>query len=191
MSSNTVNENIKQAHVTALKEVDIEPGKSFTANGRKYSVNESFAIGRFHQVVLMEEELMLLGSRSSCHEEMKKAMDLINNHKLGEAYVVLFNKIESDNKSEQLIPYLLRLCTAYINYEGEDVGVLTDELISEKIEDWSKEGLDVRPFFAFAAIVYKQLLESYKQPIAAILAEAQTIGEAMKSLKDTDLDIKS
>lgn len=187
MRDHTVNDNYKAPDVTSIKDVDLTPGNTFFANGKKYTVNDTFAIGRFEKVVLLEEELMMLGDRSSCHEEMMKAMELINEYKPGLAYAILYNKIESDQKSEKLIPFVLRVCTAYINYEGEDVGYLTDEQIVDKVNDWAKEGLDIRPFFVFAVHVFGKLLQSYKQPIQSILTEARKIQEGIANLNsETD-----
>lgn len=188
MSGNTVNDTYKKDVPSSIRELDLQPGVSFMANGRKYIVSDTFTIGRFERVVQMEEELMILGDRNSWHDTALKAMELINQYKPGDAHTMLYNKIESDQKNGKLLPFTLRVCTAYINYEGEDLGYLTDEQIQEKIHDWSEEGLDVRPFLVFALNVFGQLIQNYKQPILNILQQTQSVKEAMQENMEKGTD---
>ena len=59
-----------------------------------------------------------------------------------------------------------------MNREGEDRGAITDDLIAQKIEDWTKEGLDIKPFFQFATASIPGFLDEYKKLTASISAEA-------------------
>jgi hypothetical protein len=170
-----------------IRFVEIKPGQSFEANGKVYTPSETFAIGRFERVEEMEEELIMLSEKKTCHAIMLHAMKKINEFNPGEAYTALFNKIESDQRNAKMMHFTLRLCTAYINYEGEDPRYLTDDLIKVKINDWSEAGLDIRPFVLFAVSVLKELLDRYKNPIASILTEAKEIKEAISEV----LDIKT
>lgn len=174
MSDNTSNQN-----TTAIKVVDLTPGKTFTANGKTYKVSESFSIGRLAMVSLLEEELSILGSKPDALSIMAKAMEHINNYEPGEAYTLLRNKVHSESSNQKLMHYSLRACTAYINYEGEDLRYLTQEQIKEKINDWSEEGLDVRPFFVFAKAISGTLGNDLDNATQSILEKAQTIKEAV------------
>jgi hypothetical protein len=179
MSVNTANQSNTKAPVTAIKELELVPGSTFTANGRKYTVSGSFAIGRLEQVNLMEEELGMFANRSTCHKVMLHAMELINDSKPGQAYVELYNKLQSDQKNAKLMHFTIRVCTAYINYEGEDLGYLTDEQIQAKINDWSMEGLDVRPFMHFAMKFYHELYQHYGNDILNILTQVKSLKESL------------
>ncbi len=175
MSLDPNNQNPLPDHPEAIKIVTLEPGSTFHANGRLYKVSDSFTIGRLERITVIEEELLLLGDQASCHQVILRAMEHINNYKPGEAYTLLYNKVESDRKNPKLLHYAVRACTAYINYEGEDLGYLTEEQIREKINDWSAEGLDVRPFIIFAATVFQQHLAPYRQDMENILTEVRRI----------------
>jgi hypothetical protein len=168
-----------------IQTIEIKPGTSFEANGRKYTPSETFSIGRFSLVEELEEELIMLSDKRSCHAVMLSAMQKINDYNPGEAYTLMYNKIDSDQRNAKLVHYSLRLCTAYINYEGEDQRYLSEETIQTKIRDWSEAGLDVRPFVVFAVSVLRELLAHYKQPILNILQEAKAISNALDEALDT------
>lgn len=170
-----------------IKFLDIKPGNSFTANGKRYTVSESFAIGRFEMVEQLEEELSTFSDRRSWHDIGLKVMEHINSYRPGEAYTLIYNKIQSDQKNARLNHYTLRLCCAYINYEGEDVRYLTEEQIKTKLVDWSEESLDMRPFLLFAVSVFNELLLRYRNPIVNILAEAKPIKEALDQVMDMQI----
>lgn len=149
-----------------------------------YTVSESFTIGRFEKVEEMESELLQLSDIKSCHQAMVQAMAQINKMNPGEAYRILYNKMENDQRNAKLVHYSLRLCTAYINAEGEDTRYLTDETVKQKINDWSAEGLDVRPFLAFAVSVFRILMDHYSRPIQSILQETKQLKEAIQEVLD-------
>lgn len=180
-------DTINETKNTQIRQLIIQPGVSFEANGRTYTASETFTIGRFEKVEEMEEELMMFSGKKTCHQIMLQAMAHINAYKPGDAYTLLYNKIESDQRNVKLNHYILRLCAAYINYEGEDLRYLSDDTIKQKINDWAEAGLDINPFLFFAVNVFKELLQHYKQPIVNTLAEAKQIKEALEEV----LDIKN
>lgn len=179
--------NINQATDKNIKIVDLSAGKTFIANGKKYKVSDSFSIGRLSAVSLLEEELSILGAKSDSLSIMVKAMEFINTYEPGEAYALLRNKVHSENNNIKLMHYSLRICTAYINYEDEDLRYLTEENIKEKLNDWSEEGLDVRPFFIFAKQVANTHLTNLDKDIQDILEKAATVKEMLFPEKDTEI----
>lgn len=163
-----------------IKTITLEPGSSFEANGKKYTVSETFSIGRFEQVEEIEEEAMMMGENKTCHDTMLRAMAKINEYNPGEAYALLYNKIETDQRNIRVTHFLLKICAAYINAEGEDTKYLNDEMIKTKIKDWSEECLDVRPFLALAVQVCSELGVRYKKPIQDILSKQQKVLDLME-----------
>lgn len=182
MHDSTINDAHKSG---SIKTIELKPGITFTANGEKYTVTDSFAIGRLSFVSLLEEELAMFADRESCHKVMLDAMALMNDMKHGDAYAIMYNKVHSDRENAKTIHYTLRTCAAFINYEGEDLRKLTEQDIQRKINDWSEEGLDVRPFIAFAMSAYSEYFQSFKKDILNTLTEARSIKQAM--LQETDI----
>lgn len=177
MSSNPNNEINEQNKAVKL---EFKPGFSFHANGTKYTVSDSFTIGRFVMVNMIEEELSMLSSMGSCHQVMTEAINELNNLNPIKAGALLMNKVESDRKNVEYIPFVIRTCAAYINYDGEDLKTLTEEQIHKKFVDWSEEGLDVMPFFVFAMSMYREHLEGLKKDMLSTLKEIGTLKEALK-----------
>lgn len=178
MSVNTDN-NTVQAPTGQLKQVELKPGATFVANGKNYYVSSSFPIGRFSKVNQLEEELSQFSDMDSCHKVMMEAMKCINDYRPGEAYTLMYNKLDSDKKNVHMLHYTLRMCAAYINYEGEDITYLTDETIQTKINDWSAEGFDVVPFYNFATKAFRELYQSFRSDTLSILTEAKSIKETL------------
>ena len=161
------------------QDFELKVGTTFTANDRKYKVNDSFKVGRLQMVTLLEDELAQMAENKTCHSAMTKALHHINKAELGEAYVLLYNKIEHDKKVMNISHYALRICAAYINYEGEDDRFLTEETIKEKINDWAMEGLPVDPFMFLAVRKSREQLEIYKEGMLGILEQKLKIAESL------------
>ena len=162
-----------------MRTVNLEPGSTFEANGKNYKVLESFPIGRYSIIEEAEEEALMFGNKKRGHEVMLAAMKKINEYNPGEAYTLLYNKIDIDQRSVKTAPYLLKICACYIVQEGEDLKYLSDDLIKEKIHDWSEAALDIRPFLVLSLRASKELIESYRKPIQDILNHPKTVAEAM------------
>ena len=60
-------------------------------------------------------------------------------------------------------PTALRLCCLFINREDEDRRYIDEDLITEKIEDWKKEGIDMASFFGFASATIPGLKNLYEE----------------------------
>lgn len=161
------------------KLVDLSPGKEFTANGKKYKVSSNFTIGRLEQVVLLEDELELMGKQSSCHKIMLQACELINNYKPGDAYALLINKVEADKRASKFLHPAVRICAAYINGEDEDLRYLSEQTITDKIHDWAEEGLDIRPFLVLAKSISGELSEDFDKRTQDILQQSKSIKETL------------
>lgn len=162
----------------------LEGGDTFAANGKIYTVSDSFNVGRFDKVEELEEELIMVGDKRTCHEVMASAMGKINEFNPGEAFTLMYNKIESDQRNARLTHYLLRMCAVYINYQGEDVRYLTDETIKQKVSDWSAEGLPIAPFLIFAAGACREVLTRFKNPLVHLLNEAKEMSAALAEVLD-------
>ena len=57
---------------------------------------------------------------------------------------------------------VLKMCCLFINYEGEDVRTINDEIIAKKLDDWRNEGIDMGYFFDFALRSIPGFLDAYK-----------------------------
>lgn len=159
-----------------VKEVNIEQGE-FEANGKKYRVQSSLSIARYAKFEEIEIEVGYGRSFASVFDIIQAAMDDINKQKQGEAYVKLYNLIYGIKVKERKDPFIYRYCALFINAEGEDEAIITDDMISQKIDDWTKEGLDYAPFFDFVISSLPGFKERYLKLIQTISEVESTTGK--------------
>jgi hypothetical protein len=172
------------------KDFTLEPGTSFMANGKKYTVSDSCRIGRMEILELLEHEYYTKVKTGTLKDVMENAMALLNELKIGEAYVLMHNKINLDQRTTTLRHPLLRLATVFIDQEGEDFKYLTETKMKEKISDWSEEGLPAEPFLAFGVKLQNDFMLHYNEIIAHTLQQIQALKEALKELSDIQHLIK-
>ena len=60
-------------------------------------------------------------------------------------------------------PSVLKLCTLFLNTADEDPALWTNDLMTQKIEDWKAEGIDIQDFFTFALNTLNGFIDIYEQ----------------------------
>lgn len=136
--------------VTKLK--TFEKGQTeFTANGTKYFIESGISFKRQIEYDKLMVELAYGISVQKMFDEIGEAFDLLNSQEFANA-AVLMHTLQSGlaKNIEGRWTTGMRLCTLFINAEGEDRRVINEETISKKINDWSEEGYDWNAFFQFA-----------------------------------------
>jgi len=157
----------------------VDPGdntKSFEANGTTYYIESTFNTARWIEWCAYEEEFALGMSFKDHMSILREAFDAAENLKLATTVIKLHDLIQGlVHKKKRRIPTALKMCCLFINYEGEDVGApINEAMFSKKLEDWSKEKIDVNFFFRVIARSLPGLKESYKEIFPDILG-IQTI----------------
>lgn len=158
-----------------LKTIDLK-SKEFEANGVMYFIESTLSIERYRKFEEIEIELGYGRSFNEIFDNVRMAMEDINNQKQGEAYVKLYNLINGVQQFEMKRPHVFRYCALFINATDEDRAIITEDMITKKIDDWQKEGLDYQPFFSFALSSLPGFKERYKNL-------TQTTLENISSLK--------
>lgn len=143
-----------------LKKIDISTGE-FIANGTKYFIESSLSIDRYRKFEEIEIELGFGRSFSEIFDQVRAAMNDINGHKQGDAYVKLYNVVNGAQQLASKKPHVFRYCALFINAEDEDRKIISEDMINKKINDWTKEGLDYEPFFSFAITSLPGFKERY------------------------------
>lgn len=145
-----------------LKKIDLS-AKQFEANGKKYFIETELSIDRYSKYEQMEIELGFGRQFSEVFDVARAAMDDINKHRQGEAYVKLYNLINGVQQLNNKKQPVFRMCALFINAEDEDRKIITEDMINSKIEDWRVEGLDYAPFFSFAITSLQGFKERYRK----------------------------
>lgn len=126
--------------------------KTFTANGKEYHVSENLCIDRFMEFERLQAHVGFGKDFENIYKGLKKAYEHMNTNKLADAAVIVHNLLNgvAHNLEEREHP-ALQLCALFINYKGEDETIFDADIITEKIDDWRKEGYAIGDFFRYAA----------------------------------------
>lgn len=153
-----------------LKKLDTGTKKLF-ANGKEYFVLDSIPVGRYIHV--REAGIKIAEGVDSVADIIKlsaTAYDYLNKQKFADAAVKIHNLMTGVNEiSTKQQPSAWVIASALIVTSNEDLSIFNNELIDQKINDWSKEGYDHESFFQFALtniIGLQQLLQTNFQDIS-------------------------
>ena len=132
-----------------LKRINMETGK-FTANGVDYAVNQYLSIERYCEFQILEKELGYGFSFAEIYKNLDHVEQLLNKTQFVPAAVMINNIKQGVVKVQEREPVMLKMCTLFINYEGEDIRTFTNDMIDKKITDWKAEGIAMNDFFTVA-----------------------------------------
>lgn len=132
-----------------LKRIDMDAG-SFTANGKTYFIEGALTIERYAEFQILEKELAYGLSVKGLYDELKKVIKLLDKLRFVDCGVALTNIVRGIAKVEEREPIVLKICALYLNEKDEDRTVINEDMITQKIADWKKEGIDIRDFFTLA-----------------------------------------
>lgn len=146
--------------------------KEFIANGKKYKIESSISADRY-RFYLKESPSLAFGQ--SIGELFNGYLEIFNitnedGCRKGDIAVIARDAMKGIEGvvARKDHPTVLRLCTVFINEESEDRRILTEEMISTKIEDWIEEGIDIQSFFAFASASIDGLRNLYETSLELI-----------------------
>lgn len=145
-----------------LKRIDFTK-PSFIANGKEYFIENGFSIERYCEYQVLEKELGYGNTFKGLYDKLHALYNLMNNVKFVEASVALNNILQGITKIEEREPTMLKLCALFINTKDEDRTIITADMVAEKINDWKKEGYEMKDFFTLALNTMDGFIETYKR----------------------------
>lgn len=147
-----------------VKQIPLD-GTPFEANGKTYQANPELSIDRW---IKMQEFQIQLGFGIEYDEMQKnwlKVNEYANKQKFTDIAVLAYNTVKGISSVYTREPLILKFCALFLNTKDEDPKEISDSLISEKIEDWKKEGLGIDGFFAFSLAQVRGLKEDFLNAI--------------------------
>jgi hypothetical protein len=107
-------------------------------------------------------------------QNLTKLWEHLNKQKFGDASVICHNMMKgiADANDPKRVHPSLMMAALVINREGEDVRVYDEQLMREKIADWTAEGLNMLGFIALSQASihgFKETLIKYTQENLTIL----------------------
>ncbi len=146
-----------------------EIGETFTANGKKYIIEEKLSIARAIESSKIELELFDMNVSSFKTTLISIYNDLNGTNaektiKFADGAVKVHNLINKMNKAFTIdtMP-VLRYCALFINEESEDRRIITDQMITDKINDWQEGGYDLSSFFLLLLSLVKGGKEEFRK----------------------------
>jgi hypothetical protein len=169
-----------------LRTIDFNKS-SFECGGETWTVSEKISFERYKKLQELLIEFGFSATFKDIFSGLRRAWDLLNALKLGDASVVIHNLMNGIKNMEQKHDTSLRICALFINRDGEDLSDASDTIINSKIDIWAKE-LDVTPFFHFAAALSKDWIAAYNvftQSTSKVAAQMEKDQDILTSTKQT------
>lgn len=154
---------------TPLKKlISIDAGtKEFTANGKKYVIESQISADRYAFYLRESVKFAFGQSVEQLFQAFADIYGCTNNPKKGLGDIAVISR-DAMKGIEGIVkrvedPTALRLCCLFINHEDEDRRYIDEDLITSKIADWTKEGIDMTSFFQLASASIANLKTLYEE----------------------------
>lgn len=160
--------------------------EKFTANGKNYSITTQLSVQRFIEFEIAQVELGFGVSFNDMVKQFQKIYDAANKGKLADVSIFAYNALNGiKTRLEDRTHPVIKICSLFINYEGEDTSVWSDEVAKQKQEDWIKAGIPMDDFFSVALNSVENLLTVYGE-ISRSTSEFLKMTEAKTSSETND-----
>lgn len=156
-----------------LKRIDLQKGW-FEANGKKYIIETTFSIERYAMYQRFQIETGFGVTFEEMFNNWEKVVSLANQLKFSDIVILAHNMSRGLLKLEEKEPLMLKMCALFINEENEDRRMITDDMISVKINDWKEAGYAMTDFFQLALNTINGFIANWKKLTEAISESEQT-----------------
>jgi hypothetical protein len=156
--------------MSELRIIDFKD-KKFECGGRTFYVQDSLSFNRYRELQRLSIEFGFSTTFIDLFKSVNKCYEYVQGNKnWGDLAVTLHNVLVGVSKLEEKEDPALRLCALFINEKDEDVTIIDEIQMKDKIECWSKE-LAVNPFFLLAASYVDGWMPAYKLTTHSISKE--------------------
>jgi len=135
--------------------------KKFDCGGRTFYLQDSLSFNRYREMQRISIEFGFSRTFIDLWKALDRAENFLNKVQFVDVAVELRNAKVGVASLEDKDDPAIRLCGLFINEADEDISVIDEVKMKDKIECWSKE-LDVSPFFHLAASIVPDWLPAYK-----------------------------
>ena len=131
----------------------IQPGETVVEmNGRMYHKADSISAARWPYLQRYQAAWIHGTQAHDIHKVLGELWTLLQKSAFGECAVMVHNLRNSvaDMTHKNRLPAAACLTMLFWNEEGEDVGVMSEDLMNRKLEDALNSGIDMEFFFVQA-----------------------------------------
>lgn len=150
-----------------LKRINLETGV-FQANGTTYRIESQLSIERYCELQILEKEMAFGTTFRGFFDILRGVYMDLNKADFVSASVKVHNVLQGVAKIEEREPVVLKMCSLFINADGENRAEWSNDLVVKKIQDWKAEGLDMQDFFVVALNSVNGFLRIFSQITEAI-----------------------
>lgn len=169
--------------MTELKSIEPKVGYKFKAKEKQFIIEDKLSIARAIEASKLELELFDLSSKTIKNTLVSAYNDLNGNNKersvkFADAAIKihnLVNKIQKNLNFKDMA--ILRYCALYINHEKEDRRTITEEQITQKIEDWQDAGYEISGFFLLVLSVLPSVKKDFVKYMEHISEKTEKKGQ--------------
>lgn len=151
--------------------------KVFETPNHKYFIHKSMSVERFKAYQKMQIELGYSIGFSGIYNALIRAYELLNKQQFADAAVLLHNSASSMKGMDEREHPVMVMCALFINREGENVDVVDEAVIQDKIDDWKQSGVPMDFFLEYS----KRLVQDYETKLEKLLETEETTGPAKPS----------
>lgn len=150
--------------------------KEFTANGRKYLIQEKITPERYKEYEKLVPKLTFGLSFQEVYAGLMKAYDHCNKQRFLDCGITLhnlMNGIKNIDDENRVHPAMM-MAALFILRDDEDPTKYEEKLMLDKIADWQAEGFDMWSFFRLSLSSirgFRETLIRYTQEIVGQMAE--------------------
>lgn len=137
--------------------------KSFTANGRKYIIEEDLPVSRYKVYLKYQLEAGFHMDFETLMTKLAELWELVNSMQFGDAAVLVHNMRMGITDINNAQVYAYKFCTLFMNRVDEDPRYYHHPTMMDKIADWEAEGIHSSFFIVFSARMTKGYLKLYKE----------------------------
>lgn len=147
-----------------LKQIDFKD-REFMANGRKYIISNKISIRRYAEYQKLIPGLTFGLGFDEIFKNLKQAYNHLNKQNFADSAVILHNVMNGISNVEETarIHPALKMAALFINREDEDLKLVDEELIKQKIEDWTEEGYNISDFFTLSLNSIEGFREAFQE----------------------------
>lgn len=138
--------------------------ESFKAKGKTYKIYSTLSIARFIEFEKLQAEVGFGFTFDQFFNKLKDTYEALNKGKLADAAVKVHNMLTgiADKIDRRKHPVLM-LCALFICEEKEDRSKYDEKVMTQKIQDWQEEGLEIQDFFTLAFNFVSGFIPAYNE----------------------------
>lgn len=132
-----------------LQKIDLT--QPFKAGDRTYTAKSYMSVQRWMIYEIVQNEMGFGCEFKDIVSTLQKVYDLANKQRFADIAVTVHNQLTAAaQRIEDRLHPVIKMCTLFVNYEGEDERFWTEDLAKEKQRDWEQAGIPAQDLFTLA-----------------------------------------